>query len=306
MASIMNQQLFIFAFAPISPQRLPSLATRAVSQSWAPKPLAALSDLQEDNTVSAAREVFLAVDTDNSGHICATELGEMMEMLNIDASPEDVDALFKYLDEDGNGEISLEEFEGWYTKTFDTAQIESDAYVVQGVISERRPVADFDETRIVENDVLERAIDCAIAAPQVRKHSEPWEFYILGEKTIERVRSLNQQVDPTWGAGVPGWCIVTSQVSDDPVVEKEDFASTCCAIQNMITSLWSENVGTKWETNKITKTPEFAQLCGIDTNAAQIVGCIWYGYTKGGLASLEGIEIGEKQKDVEDLLNFLE
>merc|ERR1712039_1007093 len=58
----------------------------------------------------------------------------------------------------------------------------------------------------------------------------------------------------------------------------EDYAATCCAIQNFMLSMWIEGVGTKWTSGDITRTQDFADSCGIDVEAERVVGCIWYGF----------------------------
>jgi hypothetical protein len=32
----------------------------------------------------------------------------------------------------------------------------------------------------------------------------------------------------------PGWMVVTSRRSDDPLVDREDYAACCCAVQNFM------------------------------------------------------------------------
>ena len=50
------------------------------------------------------------VDTDGGGSISASELGDLMSTLGIDSSPEDIDEMIREIDQDGNGDISFEEF----------------------------------------------------------------------------------------------------------------------------------------------------------------------------------------------------
>ena len=60
--------------------------------------------------VAEFREIFNLVDRDGGGSISAAELGELMDTLGIDASPEEVEAMIMEIDEDGNGDIDFEEF----------------------------------------------------------------------------------------------------------------------------------------------------------------------------------------------------
>jgi len=56
------------------------------------------------------REIFNLVDRDGGGEITKDELGELMDTLGIDATPEEIDAMISELDQDGSGSIDFEEF----------------------------------------------------------------------------------------------------------------------------------------------------------------------------------------------------
>merc|ERR1712087_40364 len=125
--------------------------------------------------------------------------------------------------------------------------------------------------------VLERAIECAIAAPN-RSMSEPWRFIKVGLETVVQLQQLNQRVIMAGGeqvtsrqqkppllphvwTDIPGWCVVTSKVTpDDPETELQDFRSTSCAIQNFMLSMWSEGVGSKLSTGPTQTTQQFADI----------------------------------------------
>ena len=63
-----------------------------------------------EEEISEFREIFNLVDRDGGGSISSEELGELMDTLGIDASPEEVQAMIAEIDEDGNGDIDFEEF----------------------------------------------------------------------------------------------------------------------------------------------------------------------------------------------------
>ena len=173
------------------------------------------------------------------------------------------------------------------------------AKIVHETLIGRRTVNNFDPSRTVDPEIVQKAVEAAIYAP-CHKMTEPWRFIHLGTQTIEAIAKLNAasiaQKDPAkakkkqkrWQA-IPGWCVVTCVKSpSDAVQEREDYAATACAIQNFMLSLWSQGIGTKWTSGPITRTKEFADLCGIDLTTADVVGCIWYGYAVGedGLQSM--------------------
>eukprot|EP00527_Entomoneis_sp_CCMP2396_P007846 CAMPEP_0198148302 /NCGR_PEP_ID=MMETSP1443-20131203/40866_1 /TAXON_ID=186043 /ORGANISM="Entomoneis sp., Strain CCMP2396" /LENGTH=95 /DNA_ID=CAMNT_0043812957 /DNA_START=448 /DNA_END=736 /DNA_ORIENTATION=- len=61
------------------------------------------------NVKERATEMFKKFDVDNSGGICADELSEILKSLEVAATTEEINALFSYLDVNGDGSISLKE-----------------------------------------------------------------------------------------------------------------------------------------------------------------------------------------------------
>jgi Ca2+-binding EF-hand superfamily protein len=279
--------------------------------------LASVSDDTMESTWSTssaelehALEVFSRVDTDSSGTLDAVELGDMLRMLDIDASPSDVQALFKYFDVDETGVITVDDFLPWYLKTSESAK--QVAMEFQSLIVGRRTVDQFDQTP-VDASVLRRAVQCAIAAPN-RSQSEPWRFIQIGPKTVQRFVELKTKTMQTMETAdgmsssvdwtkIPGWCVVTTKLSpNDSEIELEDFKSTSCAVQNFMLSMWSEGIGTKWTSGPVQKTSEFAEICGVDTSKERVAGCIWYGFPTGGLISADP---KRRKNGVDDVLSSL-
>lgn len=262
-----------------------------------------------------AREVFVKFDENQSGTISSAELLDMLSMLDIAAEKEEADALCKYLDVDGDGEIEMEDFLPWYGQAVDASRCISEQF--QSLLIGRRTVDHFDQTPVAD-DVLERAVQCAIAAPN-RRMSEPWRFIQAGPETVKTFAQLNRKMllgmESDSGASepaapavdwskIPGWCVVTTKLTpNDETAELEDYKSTCCAIQNFMLSMWSEGIGTKWTSGPVQKTQEFANLCGIvDTTQERVVGCIWYGFAAGGLVNADP---KRRHKGVNDVLRRL-
>jgi nitroreductase len=286
----------VAAFAP--PARLSRHAPAPVKSLWA----VTLTAAQQH-----AKEVFAKFDRDSSGTISSGELGEMLMSLDIEATSEDADALFKYLDSNGDGEIDFDEFLPWYADAAGAAKQVASTF--QSLLIGRRTVEQFDQTP-VDDEVLKRAVTCAIAAPN-RSQSEPWRFVQIGPKTVQKIAELKNNVMETiegqeqmldWTT-IPGWCVVTTKLSpDDPDAELDDFKSTSCAVQNFMLSMWSEGIGTKWTSGPFQKTNEFAELCGVDTTTERVAGCIWYGFATGGLVNADP---KRRELDVEDVLSTL-
>ena len=162
---------------------------------------------------------------------------------------------------------------------------------VHEALRTRRTVHNFDNARAVPDDVLHRAIEAATYAPN-HKMTEPWLFRRLGQDAIAAIASLNAASisDPEkaakkakrW-AEIRNWLVVTSRITPgDELLTREDYAATCCAVQNMQLSFAADNVGTKWTSGDIQRTPEFERICGVDGDRECVAGVIWYGYAADG------------------------
>mmetsp|Transcript_45833 Transcript_45833/g.146192 ORF Transcript_45833/g.146192 Transcript_45833/m.146192 type:complete len:158 (-) Transcript_45833:755-1228(-) len=66
-------------------------------------------ELSEDE-VKNFREVFDLVDKDHSGNIDAEEVKELMGLLGMFPSKDEVEKMISEIDKDGNGEVDFEEF----------------------------------------------------------------------------------------------------------------------------------------------------------------------------------------------------
>jgi nitroreductase len=145
--------------------------------------------------------------------------------------------------------------------------------------------------RPVSNEIVRDAIEVARWAPN-HHLTEPWHFYVFGHgtiaKCIELVRTIAAETKSEEiaefkaqsAAAIPGWLLVTCRKSDDELLQREDYASCCCAIQNLMLYLSEADVASKWTTGLITRDQRFFDVLGIDSNQEFVVGLIWYGYAK--------------------------
>ncbi len=157
-------------------------------------------------------------------------------------------------------------------------------------IRSRRTVGQFEPER-VSRDLIMDAIEVARWAPNHRM-TEPWRFYLLGSETIARSVELTRIVvterkgeklgefKAADAAKRPGWMVVTSARSDDELLQQEDYAAVCCAVQNLMLYLSAAGVATKWATGPITRDNRFYELLDIAPDRENIIGIIWYGYPK--------------------------
>jgi nitroreductase len=157
-------------------------------------------------------------------------------------------------------------------------------------------------------DAVRAAIEVARWAPNHRL-TEPWRFYLLGPATLRLVVDLAVELDvakkgeragPIRRArleAIPGMLVLTSARSDDPLLEREDYAACCCAAQNLMLYLWGKGIGVKWTTGGITRQPRFYELLGIDSVKESVVGLFWYGVPK--------VVPTQKRRPVEEIVTVL-
>ena len=159
---------------------------------------------------------------------------------------------------------------------------------MKGIITSRRTIHNFKPTP-PSRELLLEAIDIARWAPN-HKLTEPWKFYILGPETATRVAHLNADLvlrkrgreaaenKRTRWLNMPSMLAVSYKKCDDAFREKEDYAATCCAIQNLMLFLWEKGIGTKWSTSSVISEPDFLDLLGIEQGTEEVVGLLWCGY----------------------------
>jgi nitroreductase len=154
----------------------------------------------------------------------------------------------------------------------------------------RRTVKLFLQRPVSRRLVLD-AIEVARWAPN-HHVTEPWHFYLLGPEamresveltrvvTTERKGAKVGEFKAKSAAAVPGWLVVTCRTCDDERMQREDYASCCCAIQNLMLYLSAAGVASKWSTGPITRDERFLHLLGIDPEDEFVVALVWYGYPK--------------------------
>lgn len=157
-----------------------------------------------------------------------------------------------------------------------------------GLIAGRRTVNRF-QAEPPPRELLMEALELARWAPN-HHLTEPWRFYLVGERTRERIVELNREIvaarqgdaagdakAASWRR-IPGWFVVTRANAPSERQAWEDYAACACAIHNIALYLWSGGVGMKWTTGPVTRHQRFYEILGIDPSDETVVGLIWYGY----------------------------
>lgn len=178
---------------------------------------------------------------------------------------------------------------------------------LEEVIRGRRTINQYLQTKVPEALITE-ALDIASWAPN-HHVTEPWRFYLLGPETVAQTIELTRKIvkkkkgakaadfkAKAWSEK-PGWLVVTCRRSDDELLEREDYAACCAALQNFALYLWRAGVGTKWTTGPITRDKRFFDILGIDRDEEFVVGLVWYGYPK--------LTPAQKRKDIAEVMKKL-
>jgi nitroreductase len=170
--------------------------------------------------------------------------------------------------------------------SYETAELRDFGEILRG----RRTIELFLHTP-VPRQLVRAAIEAATWAPN-HHVTEPWEFHLLGQRSIDACLALVRELVTakkdaaaaefkvkSW-AEKPGWLVVSCRRSDDELRQREDYAACAAAIQSFMLYLWKAGVGSKWTTGDITRDPRFFDILGIDAQLASVVGLVWYGYPK--------------------------
>ncbi|MBX3001366.1 MAG: nitroreductase [Caldilineaceae bacterium] len=163
-------------------------------------------------------------------------------------------------------------------------------------ILNRRTIKEF-RPDPVPDALLEHALSAGLWA-QNHRMTQPWRFLVLGTETQRvlaeagaeaQIQSMRVDTDAATREQVrtgavqklmskPRIVVVTSILSSDAFQRREDYAATCCAIQNIQLAAWGEGLGMQWSTGKQTQQPQTYHLLGIDPYAEEIVGFLYFGY----------------------------
>ena len=120
--------------------------------------------------------------------------------------------------------------------------------------------------------------------------TQPWHFYFPSKEMVQQIIQLNSVLVAEKKGGkaaeskhkrwsqIPGWLIVTCNISADELQAQEDYAACCCNIYALSLILWQQGIGTKWTTGNVIRHDDFYDICWLDKHSQKVVGLIWYGY----------------------------
>ena len=166
---------------------------------------------------------------------------------------------------------------------------------VYDAIFRRRNVKEFTGEPI-SDETLERLFSTAVWAPNHRM-TEPTRFFairkdsamrhkiaevawqttydgVVNPNPAQKQRSADASRDRVLNA--PAMVYVYSLTGDNEEVTQENYATSCCAVQNMALAAVAEGLYMDWSTGGLTKLPDLAQTLGADEDWT-MVGVVFIG-----------------------------
>ena len=165
-------------------------------------------------------------------------------------------------------------------------------------LRQRRTSRDY-EDRDVPRHVLEDMVEAVRWAPNHR-NTEPWRIFVLNRGSAKRNEIADLVAQWTYDSiknpapgrregsaeaarqeilDAPSFIYVYSVPGPTEEVTTENYAATCCAVQNMQLAAYAHGVAVGWSTGKPTKPERLAEVLGADP-AWTIVGALYVGYPK--------------------------
>ncbi|MBV71881.1 MAG: nitroreductase [Myxococcales bacterium] len=172
---------------------------------------------------------------------------------------------------------------------------------IYDAINQRRTVHNYNPSTI-NPKVLNRILAAGHMAPN-HKFTWPWRFTVVGPQTRQALLPIAYKLKNVTEENMkkrvraklinPAALVVVTQArSESAFQEQEDYAATCCAIQNMLLAAKGEGLGSKWSTGSLTQHADICQLLKIDSEEEKVVGFIWFGEPK-NIPTIERPSIGE-------------
>ena len=159
--------------------------------------------------------------------------------------------------------------------TPDAVEIPETGVSVYEAIYRRRMAWRFKDEP-VSREAVNRMLETAPWAPNHRL-TEPWRFFVTEKGTETREKAAQLAYDYSIGGdGNRGRAEAARQkVLDPPVlvyvystpgdreeVTRENYASVCCAVQNISLAAVAEGLTATWETGRTTRSPKLCEVLG--------------------------------------------
>ena len=163
------------------------------------------------------------------------------------------------------------------------------------VIKTRRTHKKFNG-EAVPKALLRGLLELAITAPCHRRN-EPWRFTVIFKEEMSRftevINKSCEEVFASMGeeflntkrsdlqkklANVGAVVMVSYTKDAAPVIDQENYAATCCAIQNLMLAATDKGIGSFWSTGTPFSAKNTLQALRIDQEKENFAGAIWLGF----------------------------
>ena len=172
------------------------------------------------------------------------------------------------------------------------------AVSVYEAIHGRRMNNDFSDV-VPSRAALRRMLDAAVWAPNHRL-TNPWRFYVLEKGGEKRAEVAQLAYDNLFGRSgnaehadgsrqrvldAPALIYVYSLPADSEELTQENYAATCCAVQNLLLAAVAEGLAGDWSTGNVTRHPRLAETLGAEPDSI-MVGALFIGQPSRPSASM--------------------
>jgi len=166
--------------------------------------------------------------------------------------------------------------------------VSTDIDVLQRVAQQRRSIYSYLDTP-VSRQVVERAIECAVLAPNHHR-TRPWRFFVFAADARHRLAAAYETAARRLGRDAeraiqraldaPVMIVVgcAASASNPRVEQKEEEFAVAASIENMMLALAAEGVGTLLTTGVLAESDEVHRLVGLTPPEARIMGVVNVGY----------------------------
>jgi nitroreductase len=164
----------------------------------------------------------------------------------------------------------------------------TDIDVFQRVARQRRSIYSYRDTP-VSRQVVERAIDCAVLAPNHHR-THPWRFFVFAADARNRLaaayetaarrlgRDAERAVQRAMDAPVMVVIGCVAQTSNPRVERNEEEFAVAASVENMMLAFAAEGVGTLLTTGVLAESDEVHRLVGLTPPDARVMGVVNVGY----------------------------
>jgi nitroreductase len=148
----------------------------------------------------------------------------------------------------------------------------------------------------VPYDLIEKILEAGTYAPN-HYRTEPWRFFILSGNSRNKLGTVLEDITRIDNADLeseeldrkgekarnnPFRAPVIIAVGVEPsekknVMDKEEYAAVCCAVQNMLLAAHAMGLGAIWRTGAVTYHSKVKDFFGL-TSKGEMVGFIYLGY----------------------------